>query len=226
MPPDWLTVPKAGPVPKDALRYFRRKGYRVSFSHRDVWKEEHKKAFTIAGAMRMSVIADLRSSLDAALEQGVAFDEWRKDIATKLGERGWWGEVKVYDIERDRQRTIKVDTHRLRTIYETNMRTSRSRGSWQRIQRTKDALPYLQYNLGPSQKHRPEHEAVAGTILSADDPFWSASYPPNGWRCKCWVRQLSAGQADREGGVSEEAPASAADPDWDYNPGAIVRDPR
>ena len=37
------------------------------------------------------------------------------------------------------------------------MRVARAAGQWARIQRTKEARPYLVYELGPAEKHRPLH---------------------------------------------------------------------
>ena len=81
---------------------------------------------------------------------------------------------------------------RLRRIYNTNLRTARTAGQWDRISRNADLLPYLVYELGPSEQHREEHVAWAGLCLRVDDPWWNAHYPPNGWGCKCRVRQVAA----------------------------------
>lgn len=77
------------------------------------------------------------------------------------------------------------------------MRTARAAGQWERIQRTKDTHPSLLYQLGPSKEHRPEHVEWHGLLLHVDDPFWREHFPPNGWGCKCWVRQVSRREAAR-----------------------------
>ena len=41
------------------------------------------------------------------------------------------------------------------------------------------------------ERTRPEHSAWHDTILRWDDPWWETHYPPNGWRCRCLVQQLS-----------------------------------
>lgn len=224
MPPDWVTFPPAGSVSREALRAFREKGYALSWSHRDVWREEHNKAFTVAGAMRLDILRDIRESLDAALADGVTFEEWRaRGIQEVLEAKGWWGRRTITEPGTGRTRRINVTPHRLRVIYETNARTSRARGQWTRIQRTKDVLPFLEYNLGASERHRPNHEAVAGTVLRVDDDFWGAHMPPNGFGCKCWVRQLTEGGADAAGGESERPAEGPADEGWDFNPGETSR---
>ena len=218
---DWDTVTPAGPVPKEALAFWRGKGLSPSFSYRDVWREEHRKAFSAAGAMRLDLIKDLRDSLEQALEEGQTFREWSRDIKPVLEEHGWLGkDVKVKDPETGRERTIEVNPRRLAVIYETNMRVARAVGQYERVQRTKDVTPYFEYNLGPSARHRPEHAAVEGTILPVDDDFWSAHLPPNGYGCKCWVRAISESSAESKGGQTEVPVHGPADEGWDFNPGA------
>ena len=39
-----------GPVPREALDYFRAKDLRPGFDYRDVWGSEHAHAFTVAKA--------------------------------------------------------------------------------------------------------------------------------------------------------------------------------
>jgi hypothetical protein len=51
-------------------------------------------------------------------------------------------------------------------------------------------FPFWRYRIGNSKKHRPEHEAWNGLVLSADDPWWDTHYPPNGWGCNCYVQAL------------------------------------
>jgi len=129
---------------------------------------------------------------------------------------------------------------RLRTIYNANMRSARAAGHWADIQRGKRLQPYLLYELGPSENHRPEHVAKEGIILPVDDPFWLVWFPPNGWGCKCRVRQITRAEAERRGGVTERPNdvmrewinsrtgevkqiPRGIDPGWERNP-AILRE--
>lgn len=219
---DWETITPAGPVPQDALDYWEAKGISPSFDYTDVWGEEHARAFTAAGAMRLDLLSDLQDSLRNALADGQTFREWQRDIKPALERYGWLGkEVEVRDPDTGRKRTIEVNPHRLYKIYDANMRTSRAVGQWKRIQRTKDVTPYLVYNLGPSTRHRPAHAAVEGTVLPVDDPFWSSHMPPNGYLCKCWVRAITQETADGLGGESDVPEDGPADPGWAQNPGEL-----
>jgi SPP1 gp7 family putative phage head morphogenesis protein len=211
-------------VPKEAVQYFRRKKITPSFSFDTVWGEEHRVAFTIAHEARTDVLTDVKAAMDDAIENGVPFKEFRKQLEPKLRDRGWLPQAPKYT------------PTRLKLIYDTNLRTAHSAGQWQRIERTKKALPYLVYQLGPSARHRPEHVDLEGTLLPVDDPFWSTHMPPNGFGCKCTVSQLTKYATEERGGVTErpETPPRVwthkgtgkrvvhpygTDPGWDHNHG-------
>lgn len=185
-----------GPVPVEVLRYWRSKGIRPGFDYRDVWEEEHDTAFTAAKIMREDVLGALRTSLDEAVSRGTPYETWRRQIGAELERLGFWGEQSVTDPVTGEERVIDVP-RRLATIFETNMRTARAAGQWERIQRTKRTSPFLVYLVGPSLRHREEHLAWHGLCLHADDPFWETHFPPNGYGCKCHIRQVTARERDR-----------------------------
>ncbi|WP_303909476.1 phage minor head protein [Thiohalomonas denitrificans] len=227
-----------GPVPREATAWFRRKGYKVGFDHRDVWGEEHAAAFTVAKAMEMDVLTGIRGEVDRALAEGRTFQQFQRDLRPTLERLGWWGTGEMTDPLTGDSREVQLGSpRRLQTIYRTNLRTARAAGQWDRIQRTTKTHPYLIYELGPSEEHRKQHVDWSRRILPTDDPWWTTHYPPNGWGCKCRVRQVSRREAERLGGP-HQAPADESvewvnkrtgevmqvpkgiDPGWDYNPGA------
>ena len=57
-------------VPKEALAYVKNKTLKVSFSYKDVWHEEHATAFTVAKAMQVDVLSDMKKALEKAIEDG------------------------------------------------------------------------------------------------------------------------------------------------------------
>jgi Phage Mu protein F like protein len=179
-----------GPVPDDVLRYWRQKGLRVGFSHLDVWREEHDLAFTVAKVMREDVLEAMRDEIDRAFAEGVPFERFKKEVEPRMRELGWWDEHEVQDPDTGKVVTVNPP-RRLKTIYETNMRTSRAVGQYERIQANVDTRPYLLYQVGPSQRHREQHLAWHGLLLPASDPFWSYAFPPNGFGCKCAVRSVT-----------------------------------
>jgi len=226
-----------GPPP-EASQYLANKDWQPAFSWEDVEPEEHAVAFTVAKATQIDVLRDIREELQSALDEGLPFAEFQQRLRPRLQARGWWGRDVVTDPGTGERHDVQLGSpRRLRVIYDANLRSARAAGQWERIQRTRRALPYLEYRLGPSENHRPHHEAKAGLVLAVDDPFWAAWYPPNGWGCKCWVRQLTRQQAEVRGiSPSPEVPLAdfenrrtgevrrvpiGIDPGWDRNPGAL-----
>lgn len=199
-----------GPVPAEAIAYWRAKGLKPGFSYKDVFGEEHNYAFSAAKIMREDVLATLQDELGRALEQGLPFEQWKEQIQPRMEAHGWWAPHEVTDPQTGK--VAKVDPPaRLGLIFRTNMRTARAAGQYERAQRTKRSRPFLLYQLGPtgsSGKHREQHIAWHGILLPVDDPFWQTAYPPNGYNCRCYVRTVSSREADdldRDGVLAPDA---------------------
>jgi uncharacterized protein with gpF-like domain len=60
-----------------------------------------------------------------------------------------------------------------------------------------DLHPYLMYRIGPSVRHREDHQSWDGLILPKDDPWWDSHFPPNGWGCKCYTRAVTEARKER-----------------------------
>jgi uncharacterized protein with gpF-like domain len=177
------------------------------------------------------------SAVDKAIEEGDTLKTFSMELLPLLDKAGWTGFKDQVDPLTGETKRVELGTpRRLKIIYDTNMRVSRAAGQWQRIERTAELRPFLLYQLGPSERHRPQHAAWNGTLLPVDDPFWDVAFPPNGWGCKCHVIQLSDVQATRFGGVKTPPPfelhnvinlrtgeeftqPKGIDPGWAYNPG-------
>lgn len=189
-----MTV-SAGPVPDEIAEYFKQKGLKPAFSYLEVWREEHAYEFTVAKVTEADVLADIQRSLVKAAEDGTDLRAWSQDLRNRLEPLGWWGKREVIDKSTGEIAQTEIGhPYRLRTIYDTNMRTAFAAQQWQRIQRNKDTEPYLLYLLGPSRVHREQHVRWAGYLLPVDDPFWQIHFPPNGYGCKCHVRSVSKGE--------------------------------
>ena len=193
---------------KEAIDHFRKKGYAIGFSWRDVWKEEHAVAFTVAKAMRIDLLEDIRGAVDSAIAKGISLGEFKKQLRPILEAKGWWGRKEIEDPETGEMRPATLGSNRrLKTIYDTNMRMSHSAGRWERAQRLKDRRPFFRYVAVQDERTRQTHRGWHDTVLPVDDPFWDTHYPPNGWRCRCTVQQLSERDLGRFGHkVSSRAP--------------------
>ncbi|MDM9647740.1 phage minor head protein [Rhizobium sp. S163] len=203
-------IQKTFAAPLEVTSYFEGKTLRPAFSWQDVWGEEHAYAFTVAKATEAELLTGFRDSIAEAIRSGKGFDTWKLDIEAELTRQGWWGPRMVADPAGD-QPDRMVDfssTRRLKTIFWSNMNSARAAGQWERAQRSKRALPYILYVRTSSADPRAEHLGWVGIILPVDHPFWRTHWPPNGWGCKCQVRQISAreaaallGREPTEGGI-------------------------
>lgn len=226
-------------APAAAIKYFRDKGYRASFDYRDMEREEHAYNFTVAKAMTNDLLQDIRGALDDALANGGTLDQFKKDLTPKLQAKGWWGTVPMTDPVTGEDRLVRAgSSRRLQVIFDTNMRMAYAAGQWEGIQRAKDELPYLVYLHTPAKEPRREHEAMHGVVYPVGHPFWDTFFPPNGWGCKCRVRQIAFEDIARNGyrlgdpgwkpemrtvvngrtGEIQQVPRGV-DPGFAYNPG-------
>ena len=196
-------VTPAAVTPQEALEYFRAKGFAPPdsrFDYRDWHGASHARGFVVAKAMQDDLLRTLRDAVDKAIAEGRTLEQFRTDLEPELKRQGWWGSKTMTDPATGEQRTVQLGSaRRLRVIFDTNMRTSYAAGRWVRIQRTKSALPYLQYiqlqRVNARDDHKPFHELV----IPVDHPFWATHFPPNGWFCACATRQMTAAAVERQG---------------------------
>lgn len=193
-------LPPVGVPPEEAIRFFRSKGFRIGFSWLDVFREEHVRAFTVAKAMTMSLLEDIRAAVDAAIADGTTLETFRQELRPKLEAAGWWGRKRMIDPADGQSKLVQLGSpRRLKTIFNANLRSAYQAGKWERIQRTKAAFPFLEYNSLMDGHERPQHHAWHGTILPADDPWWDTHYGPCDWECRCTAIQRSQFMLDRKG---------------------------
>lgn len=117
---------------------------------------------------------------------------------------------------------IKADKEALTYLHSQDIRIERAAAQWQRIQRTKRAMPYLIYQLGPRRETCELHLKWDGVLLPVDDPWWATHMPPNSWGCTCRVGQVSKYEYQRilaSGKVIAKPTADGIEPGWDFNPG-------
>lgn len=194
----------------------------------DVWKEQHDRAFMVAGAAKADLLSDLATVMQKAIEQGTTLDEFRRDFDLIVAHRGWTGWTG--------EGSEAGRAWRTRVIFETNMRTSYMAGRYAQL--SKPVFKYWIYKHSGAAEPRVEHLAWDGLVLEKGHPFWLTHFPPNGWGCGCSVfGAMSLDHAVRMGGdLTVKLPDNwrALDPrtgepegidrGWGYAPGATVAD--
>ena len=199
---------------REAVDYLRQKGLRAGFSYRDIWAEEHSFDFTVAKAMDIDLLSDIRDSILRAKETGQTQESWLREMEEVLSKRGWWGRQEVEDPVTGKKVVAQLGSaRRLQTIWLVNMRQAAQAGRWERGSASA-GHPYVLYRVGPSRVHREQHLAWDGLLLRSDDPFWAKANPSNGYGCRCYTRFVSERQAQRyrDRGIPAPIPAGQQRP--------------
>lgn len=224
--------------PAEAVEFFREKGFRPSFAWQDMMHAQHAIDFTVAKMLDTDLLRDVHASLQTAIEDGQSYRQWAEAVEPELRRRGWWGRQRQTDPLTGETRLVQLGSdRRMRIIYDANMRSAMAAGRWRRIERLAPRRPYLRYIAVLDERTRPDHAAWHGTILPWDHPWWEHHVPPNGWRCRCTVVQLSERDLERHGwqvspnpavqtrrwtnrrtGEARDVPVGV-DPGWDYHVG-------
>ena len=195
-------------IPKQALDYIKNKKLHPAFSYKDVWNEEHATAFTVAKAMQLDVLSDIKGAVEKAIEKGTTFEQFKKELKPTLMQKGWWGKREMTDPLTGETITAQLGSdRRLKTIYSTNLRSAYQKGQYDRTMES-EMHPYLMYRIGASVHHREQHLKWNNLIRPKDDPIWNSIFPPNGYGCKCYT--VAVTQARKEKYERDGVPA--------YNP--------
>ena len=195
--------------PEHAVAYLRARGHVLSpsFDWRELWQESHTTAFTVAKSAGYDILGDIQSELARAMSEGRTYRQFAADLTPVLQKKGWWGRTDMVDPVTGELSNVQLGSpRRLKIIYDTNMRTAHAAGNWVRIQENRRTHPYLRYVAVLDNRTRDEHRLWHGVLLPADHAWWKTHYPPNGWRCRCTVMQLSKEDMEMVGYRETAAP--------------------
>ena len=84
---DLETITNARHQFEEQIDFFRRKLNLPSETWRDIQRAAHDRAFMVAGAMKADLLADLRKSVDQAV-QGGSIGEFRKQFSDIVAKHG------------------------------------------------------------------------------------------------------------------------------------------
>lgn len=182
----------------DLVRWAEAREPRAIGSWRDLGADEYGRAFTAARTAGFGIIDDLYFAFVDTLERQGTERDFAKLVLPILREKGW--------LRGDDQAIAR----RVDLIWDTNLRVARGAGQWDRVQRTKAALPYLRAATARDERvrHPPksrlsDHRAWDGIILPVDHPFWTRWWPPLGFRCRCTLIPMTRSQLLRwKGGIT------------------------
>ncbi|MFJ5239528.1 phage minor head protein [Pseudomonas neuropathica] len=188
-----------GMEPKNAVAYLKSKGYAITWNWQEMLDQAHDQSFTVAKAMRLDLLSDIRGALETALQEGQTLKQFIADIQPVLESQGWWGQQVIVDSEGVGELVQLGSPRRLKTIYQTNLQSAYMAGRKAEMEQTTETHPYWMYVAILDGKTRPSHRALHGQVFRHDDPIWSAIFPPNGFNCRCRVVALSEAAVKRRG---------------------------
>ncbi len=234
--------------PAEAIAFLQKKGYTFSWNWFEVLKEAHTHSFTVAKVMKADILQDIRSMVSEALNEGITFQQFKKELAPRLKKKGWWGRQEIVDTETGLITDVQLGSvSRLKKIYQANLQTSYMAGRYKQQIAVSKSRPYLQYISVIDGQTTDRCRSMHLRIFRADDPIWDYLYTPNHWGCRSRVRSLSDRQVDPDdiddsdgklvskevvlGKDNDKRTVSVTgfklangsvywpDPGWDYNPG-------
>ncbi|CAK7024624.1 MAG: hypothetical protein DELT_02529 [Desulfovibrio sp.] len=209
----------AAPVtPEAAIAFWKWKAALPDDVVKRLEEGARERAFYVAGLAERDAVQTVKDAIQAALENGETLADFKARCIDIIESQGW-------------------HDNRVETIYRNNMQTAYAAGRYAKMQEVKKFRPYWQYFIIEDGRARPAHAILNNLVFHADHEFWITNYPPNGHKCRCGVRTLSARQVEREGlliqvempgdgmwtdpatGMEYHVARPGADDGWSGNPG-------
>lgn len=111
--------------------------------------------------------------------------------------------------------------------YNTAISAAQGAARYQRIQETKEVLPYLRFNGAGDGVECEICMSLDDITLPADDPFWDENWPGTiHWNCRCAVEQLDMETGSANESEDDEVEAALSNSDdagrqemFKFNPG-------
>ena len=200
----------------DQLAFLRQKQPLPTRAWTDFMRGQHDRAFVVAGATDAAMLQDFFEAVQQA-----ATDWDREAFAARFDEI-----VEKYGWSYRGGRSWRI-----RTIFETNLRTSYMAGRLKQMRApaVTRMRPFWQYRHGENGtplNPRPQHIAWDGLVLMHDDPWWDIHFPPNDWLCSCGVRTLSERDLKRLNKTGPDtAPETKTRPVVDRQTGKVIDQP-
>jgi SPP1 gp7 family putative phage head morphogenesis protein len=159
-------------------------------------EESRGKAFTVSGLAGLTQIQQTLDSLNTALQMGESFESWQERFGPE----------------------VDLPGPHLEVVFRNFMQTAYNAGRWAQFERNKAALPYVQFVAIDDGRTTPICRSLNRTIRPVGDAFWRGHSPPCHHSCRSTLRAVSAAQAQRYGGITQEAPTEPVPEGWGHKP--------
>lgn len=147
--------------------------------------EARSAAVTVSGVEDKAAIAAIQEKIGEYLREGKTLAEWQKE----------------YPALRDALGLSAEKPWRAETLFRTDVARAYGAGRVRALRdpEIKNAFPAYQRVAVMDDRTRPEHAAMHGVTLPADDAFWMSHTPPDDYNCRCDLVPLTQGYMDEKG---------------------------
>lgn len=92
------------------------------------------------------------------------------------------------------------------TVYRTNLTTAYAAGQWQQAldPEMMEISPAFEYAATGDKDTRPNHQAMNGLLAGKADPIWNTYSTPNGYRCRCGLRDVDRFELNDRGLLKDD----------------------
>lgn len=172
---DWPAVP-----PLEASTWWRARVPMTDTEWLKAGEDARAKGFTVAKFSTLQACQQVQAAIDEALMGGQTLDEFESRYQALLAAEGMTPESPAY----------------IETVFRNNVQTAYAVGRYTQLRAadTMSRRPYWLYDAVDDARVRPAHKAMDRKVYPADHPVWDVWYPPNGHRCRCSVRALTAAE--------------------------------
>jgi hypothetical protein len=153
------------------------------------------RAWKIAGVAQLEVVQDVHDSIGKAIETGIPFDEWKKQVAPQL--TAAWG---------------RPDSFRVETIFRNAAQQSYNAGRWRQMHHPDVVAlrPYGYFDGVSDSRQTDICKAWDETILPLSEFARLKACPQMHHRCRSNLRSITKREAERRGGVTSSPPTVKA----------------
>jgi SPP1 gp7 family putative phage head morphogenesis protein len=100
----------------------------------------------------------------------------------------------------------KYNKNYLQAEWQTAKQSAMQASNWEHYLENTKLYPNLKYKTQGDERVREAHKVLNEIIAPVNSDFWKTHYPPNGWRCRCYVVQTAepATEAEKYPKISEK----------------------
>lgn len=85
----------------------------------------------------------------------------------------------------------KYNKNYLQAEWQTANQSAKHARDWEYYKSNASLYPNLVYRTQGDERVRDAHTLLNGIVAAIGSDFWKSHYPPNGWRCRCYVVQTA-----------------------------------